>query len=191
MRLGVFGAARSTATRADGAKLASRLTCLQCGIVSPEISSTFCRRCGLPFGARPRADRGLPACPICYRSVDEDGRLPALRAGRRLDLAEHLDEHVQHPVGDDEYLESLRIGDRIRVGRFVAPFDLVRRYLVTGALEAGHRRSYDHTAIVTAMGQIGRWGMNATLMGDQLEWREAREAVGQLMERYARGGAQA
>jgi hypothetical protein len=82
------------------------------------------------------------------------------------------------------------MGDRIRVGRFVAPFDLVRRYLVTGALNAGRRRSYDHDAIVTAMGQIGRWGTKATVLGDQHEWREAREAVGQLMERYARGRAE-
>ena len=33
----------------------------------------------------------------------------------------------------------------------------MRRYLVTGALDAGRRRSYDHSAIVTAMSQIGRW----------------------------------
>jgi hypothetical protein len=189
MRFGISAPAGASAARSTDPKSASGSTCLQCGIAAGDGASTFCRRCGLPFGAAPRADRELPASPVCYQSVDEDGRLPARRAGQRLDLAQHLDEHEQYPVGDDEYLESLRMGDRIRVGRFVAPFDLVRRYLVTGALNAGRRRSYDHNAIVTAMGQIGRWGTKATVLGDQREWREAREAVAQLMERYARGRA--
>ena len=39
-------------------------------------------------------------------------------------------EHDRHPVGDDEWLETLREGDRLRWGRWSAPFDTVRRYLV-------------------------------------------------------------
>jgi hypothetical protein len=98
-----------------------------------------------------------------------------------------MDEHEQFPVGDDELLESLRQGDRIRIGRWEAPFDLVRRYLVTGALDGGRRRSYQHSAIVTAMAQIGRWGPDAEVFGDQEEWREARRAVTELMDRYQQG----
>ena len=72
-------------------------------------------------------------CPVCYRTVADDGRLPSLdRAGVRVDLVRHQAEHDWHPVGDDEWLESLRIGDQVRIGRWSAPFDTVRRYLVTG-----------------------------------------------------------
>lgn len=162
--------------------------CLQCGMAAPTADIAFCRRCGLPFGDAPRADAALPSCPVCYRTVSDDGRLPSLRAfGGRVDLVAHIDEHDQFPVGDDDYLESLRQGDRIRIGRWEAPFDLVRRYLVTGTLDGGRRRSYQHSAIVTAMAQLGRWGPDAELLGDQQEWREAREAVSELMDRYAAG----
>ena len=187
MKLGLF---RSTAADADaGATKRSdrRSTCLQCGVVALDDSTTFCRRCGLPYGAPPRADAELPSCPVCYASVDDDGRIAARSSHRRLDLVGHIDEHRQFPVGDDDYLESLRVGDRIHIGRFVAPFDLVRRYLVTGSLDGGRRRAAAHNAIVMAMAQIGRWGHNAEVFGDQPEWREGREAVTELMERYARG----
>jgi len=185
MRLGLFRGTAADAA-ADSHGRSTRPTCLQCGV--PAIDgTTFCRRCGLPYGEPPRADADLPACHICYQTVDDDGRLHA-RSGRgRLDLVGHIEEHRQFPVGDDDFLESLRVGDRIRIGRFVAPFDLVRRYLVTGTLDGGRRRAAAHNAIVTAMAQIGRWGTNAQVFGDQPEWREAREAVAHLMERYARG----
>jgi hypothetical protein len=81
-------------------------------------------------------------------------------------------------------LESLREGDRIRIGRWTAPFDVVRRYLVTGNVEAGSRRTFEHNAIVTAMTQIKRFGANATIFGDQAEWQASRAAVADLMERY-------
>ena len=161
--------------------------CLQCGVVALDPATTFCRRCGLAYGEPPRAEAALPSCPVCYRSVDDDGRIPAPTGSGRRSLVDHIDEHWQWPVGDDEYLESLRVGDRVRIGRFVAPFDLVRRYLVTGSLDGGRRRTVAHNAIVTAMAQIGRWGTAATMVGDQPEWREAREAVAALLERYARG----
>lgn len=180
MKLGLF---RTDASgRAGGAS-----TCLQCGVTGVDPSLTFCRRCGLPYGEPPRPDADLPACPVCYQSVDDDGRLPARGRRGRLDLIGHIDEHRQYPVGDDAYLESLRFGDRIRIGRFVAPFDLVRRYLVTGSMDGGRRRAATHDAIVTAMAQIGRWGTDATILGDQPEWQAARAAVSELMERYASG----
>ncbi len=161
--------------------------CLQCGTAAPSADITFCRRCGLPFGTQPRSDATLPVCPVCYQTVGDDGRLPSHRANLgRVDLVAHMDEHSQFPVGDDELLESLRQGDRIRIGRWEAPFDLVRRYLVTGALDGGRRRSFQHSAIVTAMAQLGRWGPEAEIFGDQAEWREARAAVTELMERYQR-----
>ena len=98
----------------------------------------------------------------------------------------HIHEHDRYPVGDDEYLESLREGDRVRIGRFIAPFDLVRRYLVTGALDGGRGRVAQHNAIVMAMAQVARWGVNPTVLGDQPEWRDARDAITALMERYHR-----
>lgn len=161
--------------------------CLQCGTPATSSTATFCRRCGRPYGTPPSAEAELPSCHVCYRTVDDDGRLPSLaRPGLRVDLQHHLREHDTHPVGDDEWLESLREGDRIRIGRWRAPFDIVRRYLVTGSLEGGRRRSYEHDAIVTAMTQLRRWGPDGVILGDQPAWAEARDAVTGLMERYHR-----
>lgn len=88
-------------------------------------------------------------------------------------------------MGDDEWLESLREGDRIRIGRWSAPFDVVRRYLVTGQVEAGRGRALAHDAIVNAMTQVSRWGADGVILGDMPDWAAARAAVSQLMERYA------
>lgn len=160
--------------------------CLQCGTPAGSSLASFCRRCGLPYGERPRADVELPSCPICYRTVEDDGRLPSLeRHGLRVDLVRHQAEHEPHPVGDDDWLESLREGDRIRIGRWSAPFEVVRRYLVTGQVEAGRGRALAHDAIVNAMTQISRWGPDGVVLGDQPELAAARVAVAQLMERYA------
>ena len=159
--------------------------CLQCGTPSGATSSSFCRRCGLPYGAPPRANAELPSCPVCYRTVDDDGRLPSLdHPTRRVDLHHHVGEHEHHPVGDDEFLESLREGDRIRIGRWTAPFDLVRHYFVTGNVDGGRRRTYEHNTIVTAMTQLKRWGPETAVFGDQPEWEAARDKVTELMERY-------
>jgi hypothetical protein len=167
------------------APAAGSAVCLQCGMAAPSPDITFCRRCGLPFGTQPRSDATLPTCPVCYRTVDDDGRIPSHRPNLgRVDLVAHMHEHDQFPVGNDDLLESMRHGDRIKIGRWEAPFDLVRRYLVTGVLDGGRGRSFQHSAIVTAMAQIGRWGADADIFGDQAEWREAREAVSDLMERY-------
>ena len=159
--------------------------CLQCGTTSGSTSATFCRRCGVPYGEAPGRNVELPSCFICYRTVDDDGRLASLdMPGRRVDLPTHLAEHDRHPVGDDEWLESLKEGDRIRIGRWTARFDVVRRYLVTGVLDAGRRRVLEHDAIVTAMTQVGRFGPDATILGDQAEWVAARAAVSGVMDRY-------
>jgi hypothetical protein len=161
--------------------------CLQCGTPAASGTATFCRRCGLPYGAPPRDDVDLPVCHVCYRSVDDDGRLASLdRPGLRVDLHHHLAEHDRHPVGDDEWLESLRVGDRIRIGRWLAPFDVVRRYLVTGVVEGGRRRTFAHDTIVTAMTQLRRWGSDGVILGDQPDWALARAAVTEVMERYHR-----
>ena len=74
-----------------------------------------------------------------------------------------------------------------RWGRWTAPFETVRRYLVTGQIEAGRNRKLAHDMIVTAMTQIRRWGADGVILGDQPEWQAARAAVSELMERYARG----
>ena len=162
--------------------------CLQCGTPAAGGDVSFCRRCGLPIGAAPRATAELPSCPICYATVGDDGRLPSLTGrGHRLDLVAHMSEHDAYPVGDDDWLETMRVGDMIKVGRWTAPFDLVRRYLVTGAIDGGRRRSFQHSAIVTAMAQIKRFGTGAEIFGDQAEWRAARDAVTELLERYQRG----
>lgn len=187
MRL--FGSTRPATPAGPGKVAAPPLgaVCLQCGMLAtPEVS--FCRRCGLPIGSAPRSDATLPSCPVCYETVGDDGRLPSFVAIRgRVDLVAHMAEHDQFPVGDDEYLESLRAGDLIKIERWQAPFDLVRRYLVTGAIDGGRRRTYLHSSIVTAMSQLKRWGPDADLFGDQAEWRDARAAVTRLLERYQRG----
>ena len=160
--------------------------CLQCGTPAGNSFASFCRRCGLPYGERPRAEVTLPSCPICYRTVDDDGRLVSLQGyGSRVDLVRHQAEHELHPVGDDDWLESLREGDRVRIGQWSAPFEVVRRYLVTGQVEAGRGRALAHDAIVNAMTQISRWGPDGVIFGDQPELAAARAAVTQLMERYA------
>jgi hypothetical protein len=162
--------------------------CLQCGVPARRPTATSCGRCGLPLGEPPRAVGALASCPVCYRTTDEDGRLPShAHPGRRLDLQAHIAEHDRHPVGDDEWLETLRHGDRIRIGHWDAPFDLVRRYLVTGVVDAGRSRAARHDTIVTAMSQIARWGTaGVPATGDTAEWQAARRAVSTLMERYHR-----
>ena len=165
------------------------LTCLQCGTVASRAGALLCRRCGVRFGEAPPPFARLATCPLCYRTTDDDGRFASqAQPGRRLDINAHIDEHDCFPVGDDDWLETLRVHDRIRIGRWDAPFDQVRRYLVTGALDGGRNRLAQHNAIVMAMAQIARWGHQAQVLGDTHEWREAREAVTALMERFHRGG---
>jgi hypothetical protein len=159
--------------------------CLQCGTASTRPGAQMCRRCGLRFGDAPPSDARLVECPVCYRTSDDDGRFASqLRPGTRLDVHGHVAEHDRDPVGDDAWLETLREHDRIRIGRWTAPFDLVRRYLVTGAVDAGRNRLAQHNAIVTAMTQIQRWGPDPAIHGDQPAWRAARDAVAEVMERY-------
>ena len=92
-----------------------------------------------------------------------------------------MTEHGQAPVGDDEYLEGLREGDRVRVERWTAPYDLVRRFLVLGVVDDGRFES-----LLMAMSQVAPFGPDVVLVGDQLEWAEARAALARLMERYHR-----
>lgn len=165
-------------------------TCLQCGTVARRPGVTFCSRCGRPFGTAPDPGAALLTCPICYRDADADGLIPSPRSpGTRVPLPVHQREHDQAPVGDDEWLESLREGDGVRIGRWRAPFDLVRHYLVTGIVDGGRLRAVRHDTIITAMTQISRWGTQVQIIGDEPDWAEARAAVGRLMERYHRGRA--
>lgn len=168
----------------------AELVCLQCGAVGSRRGAQICRRCGVPYGEPPPAFATLASCPVCYRTTDDDGRLPSMaRQGVRLDINSHIDEHERFPVGDDAWLETLRVHDRIQIGRWSAPFDMVRHYLVTGVLDAGRNRLVQHNAIVTAMTQIQRWGRDPDIFGDQEEWRAARDAVAALMDRYHRRGS--
>jgi hypothetical protein len=161
------------------------LVCLQCGSVASHAGAQVCRRCGVRFGDAPPEFARLATCPVCYRTTDADGRLPSRAGlGGRLDINAHVAEHDRYPVGDDAWLETLGEHDRIRIGRWSAPFDLVRRYLVTGVVDAGRNRLAQHNAIVMAMTQIQRWGRDPVILGDQDEWRSARDAVAQLMDRY-------
>lgn len=161
--------------------------CLQCGATATRPGVVMCRRCGLRYGDSPRASARLPECPVCYVESDGDGRFVSrARPGFRLDLNAHVAEHDRFPVGDDEWLETLRSHDRIRIGRWTAPFELVRRYLVTGVVDAGRARLERHTAILNAMVQVSRFGAGAMILGDQREWQEARAEVEAVMERYHR-----
>ena len=162
--------------------------CLQCGTTANGDRAVVCRRCGLRFGDEPRRDATLPTCPICYLTVGDDGLTPSYRNRLvRVSLVQHMDEHEAFPPGDDEWLGSLRRGDQIVVGRFTAPFDVVRRYLVTGQIEAGRGRTIQHNAVLTAMSQITRWGRNPDVFGDQPAWVEARAEIAAVMDRYAQG----
>jgi hypothetical protein len=168
--------------------LATDRICLQCGTTSNADRAVVCRRCGVRFGDEPRADAQLPTCPICYLTVDDDGLTPSFaQRFRRVSLVEHMAEHDAFPPGDDDWLNTLRRGDQIAIGRFTAPFDLVRRYLVTGQIEAGRGRTVQHNAVLTAMSQLRRWGRNPSVFGDQQEWQEARAAIASVMDRYAAG----
>lgn len=162
--------------------------CLQCGTTSNADRAVVCRRCGLRFGDEPRRDAQLPSCPTCYVTVDDDGLTASFRNRfQRISLVAHMEEHDTFPAGDDEWLETLRRGDQIAIGRFTAPFDLVRRYLVTGQIDGGRNRTIQHNAVVTAMAQIKRWGVEADVFGDQPAWQEARRQIAAVMERYAQG----
>ncbi len=126
-----------------------------------------------------------PTCPICYRDAGSDGRFDSLVGGRaRVDLVCHQEEHALVPVGDDEYLESLREGDVVRIGRWRVPFDLLRRYLVIGVVDAQRSRQALHDALLVAMSQVARWGEAAVMPDDRPEWAEARAALAAVMERY-------
>jgi hypothetical protein len=70
----------------------------------------------------------------------------------------HAYDHEQRPVGDDEWLETLRDGDDIVIDRWRAPFDLTRRYLVTGQWDGGRDRQYAHNAVVLAMADASAGG---------------------------------
>jgi hypothetical protein len=125
--------------------------CLRCGYVST-TSGAFCRRCGLPYGAAPAvaADDTPAECPVCYARADRSGAYPAPGGGRTT-YERHAYDHEIRPVGDDDWLETLRDGDEIVIERWRAPFALTRRYLVTGQWDGGRDRAYAHNALIVAM----------------------------------------
>ncbi len=193
------------ATAAVSAGAAGGRVCQRCGFASP-TAAPFCRRCGLPFGAAPIVEAAdwPPECPVCYAQPGRDGSFPAA-GGARTTYEQHAYHHERHPVGDDDYLESLRDGDEIRIGRWRAPFELTRRYLVTGRWEGGRARGYAHNAVVLAMVATSRAadedspapaaGGPAPTLGSgnaprdgadsyPTDLAEARAAVTELMERY-------
>jgi hypothetical protein len=179
--------------------------CQRCGTQAKAIGTSFCRRCGLPYNVPPveiDEDLGLAECPICYDRADRNGTFRG--AMGRTTYEQHAFAHDAKPVGDDDYLESLREGDQIRIGRWTAPFDIVRRYLVTGAWEAGRNRAYAHNAVVMAMVGMARnpaaFGPEPVVAPRKRFLRkpldalpnpdavmEARRQVADLMERYKRG----
>jgi hypothetical protein len=125
--------------------------CQRCGYASAGPAA-FCRRCGLPFGAAPQveAQDGPGECPVCYAHADRGGLFPA-PGGGRTSYERHAYDHEVRPVGDDDWLETLRDGDQVTIGRWRAPYDLTRRYLVTGQWDAGAARTYVHNAVILAM----------------------------------------
>ncbi len=133
-------------------------TCQRCGY-SAATTAGFCRRCGLPYGAAPAVVAAdAPAeCPVCYARADRAGMYPAPGGGRTT-YERHAYDHEQRPVGDDDWLETLRDGDEIVIDRWRAPFDLTRRYMVTGQWEGGKERAYAHNAVILAMVDASRGG---------------------------------
>lgn len=132
--------------------------CRRCGFTTIGTAA-FCRRCGLPFGAAPQIEmEGVPGeCPVCYARADRGGLYPAPPGGRTT-YERHAYDHELRPVGDDDWLETLRDGDMISIGRWRAPYDLTRRYLVTGQWDGGATRTYVHNAVILAMvGAAREW----------------------------------
>ncbi len=174
--------------------------CQRCGY-RPPAPARVCRRCGLPYGAPPPEvddDGEFIECPICYVVSDRHGLFePYEFAGSRQTYERHVLGHELHPVGDDDFLESLREGDEIRIGSWRAPFDLTRRYLVTGQFDGGRQRQYQHNALVLAMASLARSEerpeppkrsfLSRFTRGDQEAVASARRAVAEVMERYAAG----
>ncbi len=133
-------------------------SCQRCGY-SAVTAGSYCRRCGLPYGANPAVigDDGPPECPVCYARGDRGGLYPAPGGGRTT-YERHARDHELRPVGDDDWLETLRDGDEIVIDRWRAPFALTRRYLVTGQWDAGKGRTYVHNAVIIAMVGATRGG---------------------------------
>lgn len=133
-------------------------SCHRCGY-SAVTAGSYCRRCGLPYGAAPAvvADDGPAECPVCYTRADRGGLYPAPGGGRTT-YERHARDHELRPVGDDDWLETLRDGDEIVIERWRAPFALTRRYLVTGQWDAGRARVYVHNAVIIAMVGASRGG---------------------------------
>jgi len=131
-----------------------------------------------------------PECPVCYAAIDRRDLFPDSRGGRTT-YELHAFAHELRPVGDDEWLETLRDGDEIRIGAWRAPYDLTRRYLVTGQWEGGRAREYAHNAVVLAMVGASRAaaadaaGSGAAASSGDLD--VARRAVEDLRERYVAG----
>jgi hypothetical protein len=165
--------------------------CLRCGFASSG-SAPFCRRCGLPFGVAPVVAEGdWPAeCPVCYAAIDRHDLFPDGRGGRTT-YERHAYDHELRPVGDDAWLETLRDGDEIQIGAWRAPYDLTRRYLVTGQWEGGRAREYAHNAVVLAMVGASRAAAaeaaGSTTAPPSGDLAAARRAVDDLRERYAAG----
>jgi hypothetical protein len=125
--------------------------CLRCGYARSGPAA-FCRRCGLPFGAAPQVEAtdGPGECPVCYARADRGGLFPA-PGGGRTSYERHAYDHEVRPVGDDDWLDTLRDGDQVVIGRWRAPYDLTRRYLVTGQWDGRASRTYVHNALILAM----------------------------------------
>ena len=123
-------------------------------------------------------------------AIDRHDLFPDGRGGRTT-YERHAYDHELRPVGDDEWLETLRDGDEIRIATWRAPYDLTRRYLVTGQWEGGRAREYAHNAVVLAMVGASRAAAaeaagtgTAPSSGDLAT---ARHAVDDLRERYVAG----
>ena len=115
------------------------------------------------YGDAPRDDAELPTCPICYRTVDDDGRpgsleLPGLRVDLRRTWSSTIVTRSATTSGSKPFVRAISSAGAAGP----PPIDTVRRYLVTGQLEAGRNRQLAHDLIVTAMTQLRRWGPSRT-----------------------------
>ena len=161
------------------------LACLQCGTpairddrhvlppLRPAVRRAAARRRGaadlsdlLPRPSTTTAGRRASTCRACASTSRH-----------------HMVEHDRHPVGDDEWLETLREGDRS--GGAAGP----RRSTPSAATSSpgrstpGRNRQLAHDVIVTAMTQIRRWGPN----GDDL--RRPARVEGRAGRRHRADGA--
>ena len=117
---------------------------------------------GCPTATRREPTPSCRSARSATSSVDDDGRLPSLETpALRVDLAgiRPSTTGTRSATTTGSSRSAKATGSAWAAGR--RPSTTVRRYLVTGQVDAGRNRQLAHDTIVTAMTQLRRWGTEA------------------------------